>query len=104
MAGSLMVISMGLMRASTKTSDVFMARWSSSDWDMKRASPVSLRMRRARRSRIVGVEVSGRRRNMRRNAGMEAQKISQRDQRQDMAGTEKPASMGPRAGLGNIRV
>jgi hypothetical protein len=41
--------------------------------------------------------VSGRRRNMRMKMGAEAQMLSYRDQRQDLAGTAKPLSRGPRA-------
>jgi hypothetical protein len=48
---------------------------------------------------MVGVLVSGRKKNMRRKTGAEAQIDSKRDQRQDSAGTEKPLRSGPRAAI-----
>lgn len=79
------------------TAETFMFRWSISDCDMNRGLPVSFRSRFARRSKILGELVSGRRQNMRRAMGADAQIDSKSDQRQDSAGTEKPLSSGPRA-------
>ena len=85
-----MVISRGLMSASMNTAVIFWLRWSISLWDMKRASPVTLRRRWARCSRMVALLVSGRNTSMRMKMGDEAQMDSYRDQRQPMTGTEKP--------------
>ena len=72
--------------------------WSISDWDFRRESEVRARRRLARRRRMLGVEVSGTRRNMRMKTGPAIQRISQRDQRQPLAVTAKPERRGPRAG------
>lgn len=93
-----MVISIDLISASTMTAEVVWLRWSISLCDMKRASPVSLRRRWARRSRIVGVLVSGRKNTITRKITDEAQMTSRRDHRHPMTGTEKPESRGPRLG------
>ena len=93
-----MVISRGLMRADTNTVDGLMFFWSISDWERSRLSPVSARRRLARRRRILGVEVSGTRENMRTKTGPAIQRISQSDQRQPFAMTAKPDKRGPRAG------
>lgn len=47
---------------------------------------------------MLGVEVSGTRRNMRTKTGPAIQRISQSDQRQPFAMTAKPDNRGPKAG------
>lgn len=47
---------------------------------------------------MLGVEVSGTRRNMRTKTGPAIQRISHKDQRQPFAVTAKPERRGPRAG------
>ncbi len=98
MAGSLTVISMGLMKADTITWNGLMFFWSISDCERSRLSPVSARRRLARRRSMLGVEVSGTRRNMRTKTGPAIQRISQSDHRQPFAVTAKPDNRGPRAG------
>jgi hypothetical protein len=102
-AGSLMVISMGLMSASRKVLENFMSRWSISLWDMKRSLLVSFRIRFARRRSRLGVLVSGMKRNMTMATGAEAQMDSKSDQRHDSAGTAKPERSGPRAAYDGSR-
>ena len=97
-AGSLIVISMGFIRASISTAEALRPFWSISLWDLRRLSPVSLRRRFARRRRMLGVEVSGTHKNMRTNTGPASQRISHRDQRHPFAVTAKPERRGPRAG------
>ena len=69
--------------------------------DCRRGEVVKARRRAARRSRILGVEVSGMERNMRTRTGAEIHTISQRDQRQPLTGTAKPERSGPSAGPQN---
>ena len=98
MAGSLTVISMGLMKADTSTLIGLMFFWSISDCERSRLSPVNARRRLARRRSMLGVEVSGTRRNMRTKTGPAIQRISQSDQRQPLAITANPENRGPKAG------
>lgn len=72
--------------------------WSISDCDLSIGLPVSLRSRLARRRRIFEADVSGKVKNMRTKTGPAIQSVSQRDQRQFFATTEKPERTGPRAG------
>lgn len=94
-----MVISRGLMGASVTIREVERLFCLSSDSEKRRESPVSFRTRWALRSKIFGVDVSGRSRNIMIKARIDAQKVSQSDQRQDFAVTEKPARRGPSEGL-----
>lgn len=80
------------------TFDGLMFFWSISDCERSPLSPVIARRRLARRRRMLGVEVSGTRRNMRIKTGPAIQRISQSDQRQPLAVTAKPDNRGPRAG------
>ena len=72
MAGSLMVISIGLIKASQRTCEAVIFFWSISDCERILSSPVNLRSRRARRWRIFAVEVSGRKKNKRNRQGPHA--------------------------------
>ena len=60
--------------------------------------PVRLRIRFARRRRILDGEVSGSAKKRRIQMGPESQSISQANQRQPSTGMEKPEMTGPRAG------
>src|SRR5690242_470014 len=101
MAGSLIVISIGLMIASTKMDEAFICFWSISDCETKRLSPVFFLRRAARRRRMLGVLVSGSMTIMMMKIGPAAQRISQSDHRHPLAVTAKPESRGPSAGAAN---
>ena len=76
--------------------ETVMWRWSISLWDMNFWLPVSLRRRSARRKRILGLLVSGKKRKRQMSTGADAQIDSYRDQRQFFAETENPLRRGPR--------
>src|SRR5688572_27106762 len=97
MAGSLMVISRGLMRASTATLETVMCAWSISLWDLSLWFPVALRRRRERWSRILGPLVSGIKTKYRTSKGAAIQVISCRDHLHPFAETAYVLRRGPRA-------
>ena len=98
MAGSLTVISIGLISASIRTALGLRPSWSISLCAFSLWSPVNFRRRSARRRRRLGVDVSGIKRNMRSKIGPASHRISHSDQRQPFAVTAKPDNRGPREG------
>lgn len=86
------------MSASEVTSLTLMSAWSISDCDLRLTRPVDLRKRWARRSRIFGDEVSGRKTNIIKQMGADSQRSSHANQCQPMGPTLKPAIIGARAG------
>lgn len=98
MAGSLMLISKGLMSASLATLAKLISFWFSSDWLTYLLSPVSFLSRFARRNKILPSRVSGIMAKNTKKTGPESHNISHNDHRQFSAATAKPDSKGPRAG------
>ena len=98
MAGSLTVISIGLISASIMTALGLSPCWSISLCALSLWSPVNFRRRLARRSSRLGVDVSGKNRNMTIKIGPASHRISHNDQRQPFAVTAKPDNRGPREG------
>lgn len=80
------------------TADGLSRRWSISDWDCSLGFPVSFRSRAARRRRMLGVDVSGRKKNITISVGPAIQRISHKDHLHPLAMTAKPDSSGPKAG------
>ena len=72
--------------------------WSSSDCDLSFGLPEALRRRAARRARMLGAEVSGRKKRSEMKMGAASHNISHCAQCQFLAGTLKPEIRGPRAG------
>jgi hypothetical protein len=100
-AGSFIVISIGLTKASIAMPETVMWRWSISLWDLNFWLPVSFRRRSARRKRILGLLVSGKEIKRAMSTGADAQIDSYRDQRQFFAVTENPLTRGPREAVVN---
>src|ERR1700761_3701460 len=98
MAGSLMLISIGLTKAFLAISLADKFFWFISDWLTYLSLPVSFLSRRALRSRMLSSSVSGILMNQRTKTGPAIHKISQRDHRQPSAVTANPDIRGPRAG------
>ena len=96
MAGSLMFISQGLIRASNVTCCTDMA-CRISDCDFRSVRPVSALRRFARRSRILLDDVSASASNIRIKIGPVNQRSSQEPHLQFSDWTAKPPTRGPRA-------
>jgi hypothetical protein len=97
-AGSLTMISIGLIIASQNTSEAFNFSCSISLLDLIFDLPVNSRRRCALRRRMLSADVSGNANKKTMRIGPVIQTISQRPQRQPLACTAKPAMMGPIAG------
>src|SRR5271154_2202853 len=97
-AGSSALICSGRQMLPTTISRTLSFDWSISDCDLRFGLPESLRRRAARRRRMLGDDVSGRKNMRLRKTGPESQSISQSDQRQFSAATLNPEIRGPRAG------
>jgi hypothetical protein len=97
-AGSLTMISIGLMIASQNTSEAFSCSCSISLFDLIWVAPVSFRRRWALRRRILSAEVSGYANRKTTKIGAVNHIISYRPHLQPFACTAKPATRGPIAG------
>jgi hypothetical protein len=97
-AGSLTIISIGLIIASQNTSEAFNFSCSISLLDLMFIAPVNFRRRWALRRRILSVEVSGYANRKTIKIGPVNQIISYNPHRQPLAWTANPATRGPIAG------
>jgi hypothetical protein len=97
-AGSLTMISMGLMIASQNTSEAFNFSCSISLFDLMFIAPVSFRRRWALRRRILSDEVSGYANRKIIKIGAVSHITSYSPHLQFLAWTAKPATRGPIAG------